>query len=94
MEVAAGTCICDRALAPLIKEITCLDLTEEMLASERQIKNIYFQSGNAEYLPYEVETFDLVITRLSFHHFANPEKTFQEMKRVLKKVENRFVRGA
>ena len=91
LEVAAGTCICGRALAPFVKDITCLDLTEEMLAqgkklaAESQIKNIYFQTGNAEGLPYESETFDLVITRLSFHHFDNPEKPFQEMKRVLKK---------
>lgn len=91
LEVAAGTCICGRALAPYIKDITCLDLTEEMLAqgkklaSESQIQNMYFQIGNAEQLPYEAETFDLVITRLSFHHFADPEKPFQEMKRVLKK---------
>lgn len=91
LEVAAGTCICGRALAPFVKDITCLDLTEEMLAQgkklaeESQINNIYFQTGNAEELPYKSETFDLVITRLSFHHFDHPEKPFQEMKRVLKK---------
>ena len=91
LEVAAGTCICGRALAPFVKDITCLDLTEEMLAQgkklagESQIKNIYFQTGNAEELPYKSETFDLVITRLSFHHFDHPKKPFEEMKRVLKK---------
>lgn len=91
LEVAAGTCICGRALAPFVKDITCLDLTEEMLAqgkrlaAESNIQNITFQAGNAEALPYESESFDLVITRLSFHHFAEPEKPFQEMKRVLKK---------
>jgi ubiquinone/menaquinone biosynthesis C-methylase UbiE len=91
LEVAAGTCICGRALSPFVKDITCLDLTEEMLAqakklaAESQIKNIYFQTGNAEELPYDSETFDLVVTRLSFHHFDNPEKPFSEMKRVLKK---------
>ena len=57
LEVAAGTCICGRALAPYVKDITCLDMTEEMLAQGR----------------------------LSFHHFDNPEKPFEEMKRVLKK---------
>lgn len=91
LEVAAGTCICGRALASFVKDITCLDLTEEMLAqgkklaAESQIKNIYFQTGNAEELPYDSESFDLVVTRLSFHHFVNPEKPFGEMKRVLKK---------
>ena len=91
LEVAAGTCICGRALAPFVEDITCLDLTEEMLAQgkqlagKNQINNIYFQTGNAEELSYESESFDLVVTRLSFHHFDNPEKPFGEMKRVLKK---------
>ena len=72
LEVAAGTCICGRALAPFVKDITCLDLTEEMLAQgktlaeESRIKNISFNTGNAMELPYEAENFDLVITRLSF----------------------------
>ena len=91
LEVAAGTCICGRALAPFVEDITCLDLTEEMLeqgkrlAEESGLKNIYFRTGNAEKLPYEEETFDLVITRLSFHHFTNPVIPFREMQRVLKK---------
>lgn len=90
LEVAAGTCICGRALAPFVEDITCLDLTEEMLeqgkrlAEESGLKNIYFRTGNAEKLPYEEETFDLVITRLSFHHFINPVIPFREMQRVLK----------
>ena len=48
LEVAAGTCICGRALDPFVKDISCLDLTEEMLAQgkklarESQIKNICF----------------------------------------------------
>ncbi len=88
LEVAADTCICGRALVPFVKNITCLGLTEEMLAQgkmlavESQINNIYFETGNAEHLPYEAETFDLVVTRLSFHHFAEPEKPFHEMQRV------------
>ena len=90
LEVAAGTCICGRALAPYVKDITCLDLTEEMLiqgkklAKENEINNIFFEIGNAEELPYEDESFDLVVTRLSLHHFTNPQKPFQEMTRVLK----------
>ena len=91
LEVAAGTCICGRALAPHIKEITCLDLTEAMLeqgkklAVQDNIQNITFITGNAESLPFENEAFDLVITRLSLHHFIKPEVPFNEMRRVLKK---------
>lgn len=91
LEVAAGTCICGRAVAPYVKDITCLDLTEAMLeqgkklAKQEGIQNISFVSGNAECLPFEDETFDLVITRLSLHHFVEPEKPYREMQRVLKK---------
>lgn len=90
LEVAAGTCICGRALAPYVKDITCLDLTEAMLkkgeelAELNDIRNISFVLANAMNLAYEDETFDLVITRLSLHHFTEPEKLFREMQRVLK----------
>lgn len=91
LEVAAGTCICGRTLAPHVKDITCLDLTEAMLeqgkklAQQDGIQNISFITGNAVNLPFENESFDLVITRLSLHHFTEPQKPFREMQRVLKK---------
>ena len=90
LEVAAGTCICGRALSPYVKSIECLDLTEAMLnqgkelAEKENIDNITFTIGNAERLPYENESFDLVITRLSLHHFTDPSIPFSEMRRVLK----------
>lgn len=91
LEVAAGTCICGRALAPHVNDIVCLDLTEAMLeqgkklAGKEHIQNISFVVGNAMNLPYENESFDLVITRLSLHHFNEPKKFFCEMQRVLKR---------
>lgn len=91
LEVAAGTAICGRALAPFVKEIVCIDATAAMLAVGKEkaltenIHNIDFVEGLAENLPFEDETFDIVITRLAFHHFTNCEEPFNEMKRVLKK---------
>lgn len=91
LEVAAGTCICGRAIAPYVNDVVCLDLTEEMLeqgkklAHQDNIHNISFVVGNATSLPFEDETFDLVLTRLSLHHFTKPEIPFYEMQRVLKK---------
>lgn len=81
----------ERWLAPCVKDITCLDLTEAMLeqgkklAAQDGIQNISFATGNAESLPFDNETFDLVITRLSLHHFVEPKKPFREIQRVLKK---------
>lgn len=31
LEVAAGTCACGIALAPLVRNVTCLDMTSSML---------------------------------------------------------------
>lgn len=90
LEVAAGTCICGRSLAPFVKNVTCLDMTTAMLAvgkdeAEKQgFCNIDFVQGDAEKLPFSDNSFDIVISRLAFHHFPNPKCCFSEMARVLK----------
>ncbi len=90
LEVAAGTCICGRAFASLVKQVTCLDMTAAMLAVGKEearkqgFWNIDFVEGDAENLPFSEEGFDLVISRLAFHHFPDPRRCFSEMARVLK----------
>ena len=91
LEVAAGTCVCGRALAPYCNHVTCLDLTPAMLetgrseAEKQGITNISYVTGVAEELPFLDNSFDLVISRLAFHHFVNPQVIFAEQARVLKK---------
>ena len=91
LEVAAGTAICGRALAPFVKNVVCIDATSAMLAVGQEkaladnIDNMEFVEGLAEILPFEDASFDIVSTRLAFHHFAECEAPFREMKRVLKK---------
>lgn len=91
LEAAAGTCACGRAIAPHVQKVTCLDATRAMLekgkaaAQKEGIRNISFQEGFVEELPFPAESFDIVVTRLSFHHFSEMEKPFSEMHRVLKK---------
>lgn len=90
LDAAAGTCICARALAPHVQDCVCLDLTEAMLdegcklADQAGLRNLTFVPGNAEDMPFPDGAFDLVVTRLSFHHFADPARPFAEMRRVLK----------
>ncbi len=90
LEVAAGTCICGRSLAPFVKNVACLDMTTAMLAvgkaeAEKQgLCNIDFVQGDAENLPFSDNSFDIVISRLAFHHFSNPKRCFLEMTRVVK----------
>ena len=67
----------------------CLDATEEMLAIGRceaekaGLANMQFVTGLAEQLPYEDNRFDVVLSRLAFHHFAEIEAPFAEMARTL-----------
>ena len=90
LDVASGTCATSRAIAPKAKMVTCLDATPAMLEVGRQnaekenIHNIIFVKGLAENMPFLDESFDVVVTRLSFHHFPEVNRPFEEMKRVLK----------
>ena len=90
LEVAAGTCSFGRMIAPLVAEVVELDATKAMLEAgvkenERLgIRNISYEIGLAEALPFGDETFDIVLCRLAFHHFTNGLPVMHEMSRVLK----------
>lgn len=90
LEVAAGTCICGRTVAPYVTHVMCLDMTPAMLevgktaAGKEQIDNMSFVLGDVAQLPFLDESFDIVFSRLAFHHFPDMERPFSEMKRVLK----------
>lgn len=90
LEVAAGTCACGRAIAPHVRNVVCLDMTSEMLAvgkaqAEREeLTNMTFVSGDSVELPFPENSFDIVLSRLAFHHFPDASQPFSEMARVLK----------
>lgn len=48
-------------------------------------ENISFIKGSVEQLPFASESFDLVITVLSLHHWKEKDKGISEIYRVLKK---------
>jgi ubiquinone/menaquinone biosynthesis C-methylase UbiE len=88
LDVAAGTGLLSQAVASKVKRVLALDVTPEMIAEgckrvqQRRLRNIIFILGAAEALPFPAATFDLVMTRFSFHHFRTPEVVLREMKRV------------
>ena len=90
LEVAAGTAACGRTFSPAVKTVVCLDATLPMLeagkaaADKSGLTNLIFEKGFAEDLPFLSRSFDLVMSRLAFHHFSAPAKAFEEMVRVLK----------
>jgi ubiquinone/menaquinone biosynthesis C-methylase UbiE len=67
-------------------ELFGLDLSENMLtqATYRLGSKAKLSTGDAENLPYEDDSFDLVCCVESFHHYPNPAKALSEIKRVLK----------
>ena len=88
LDVAAGTGHLSRAIAPHVKRVVAVDLTPEMLlkgsheAVEDGITNIAFEQALAEDLPYPNDTFDMVVSRFSIHHFEDPQIQIAEMVRV------------
>ena len=48
------------------------------------ICNADYVIGEAEHLPFEDNTFDMVVSRLAFHHFVDADAVFAEMHRVVK----------
>jgi ubiquinone/menaquinone biosynthesis C-methylase UbiE len=62
------------------------DISPEMIknAQERIANYAELKVADSENLPWVDNTFDIIVCILSFHHYPSPEKSIEEMKRVLK----------
>jgi ubiquinone/menaquinone biosynthesis C-methylase UbiE len=72
-------------------EVTGLDLSDVVLELARDHVQrsevplrVSFEKGNAEDMPFEDDTFDLVISSNTLHLVENPTRMFDEIQRVLK----------
>lgn len=67
-------------------KLSGLDTSAAMLAiaQQKRLDSVQLQTGAADQLPFPEHHFDLVISTSAFHYFQNPEKAFQEIRRVLK----------
>lgn len=96
LDVACGAGHTAATFAPHVREVVALDFTEAMLeqvkllAADRQLTNIVTQHGDAEELPFEAHSFDLVVTRYAAHHWPHPQTALHEIARVLK-PDGRFL---
>ena len=90
LDVATGGGHTAFALAPHAVEVVALDLTRPMLevaqqeAIARQLHNIRFLEGDAQAIPCEDGSFDIVACRHAAHHFPNVRQGVSEWARVLK----------
>lgn len=78
------------ALAPHVASVTATDITPEMIpvaqnvAAEKGITNVSYRTADAEALPFDDASFDLVTCRIAPHHFPNVDAFVRESYRVLK----------
>lgn len=90
LDVATGGGHTAFALAPYAAEVVALDLTRPMLevaqqeALARGLHNIRYLEGDAQALPCEDASFDVVTCRHAPHHFPQADVAAREWARVLK----------
>jgi ubiquinone/menaquinone biosynthesis C-methylase UbiE len=91
LDVATGAGHTALTFAPRVARVVATDLTPQMLAAaqklaaERGITNIEFKPADAQQLPFDDNTFDLVTSRIALHHFPDARRAIEEMARVCKR---------
>ena len=92
LDLGCGPGIVTAAIAPEVQEVVAFDLTPEMIdkakakCKEAGLRNVRFEVGNAEHLPFESERFDCVVTSLTIHHFPEARRVMDEIVRDRKSV--------
>ena len=72
-------------------KITCLDYSAGMMENAKKragamgISNVSFVQGDVGALPFQDESFDIVLSLNGFHAFPDKDAAFRETARVLKK---------
>ncbi|TYQ27763.1 methyltransferase domain-containing protein [Pseudanabaena sp. UWO311] len=91
LDVACGSGIVACAFAKVADRVTGIDITPAMLeqasvlAEQKGLKNLSWQQGYIEKLPFPDESFSIVMSRYAFHHFLQPDVVMSEMMRVCRR---------
>jgi len=67
-----------------IKNLNGIDPTQRYIDYAKRKKNYTIKRGSAEAIPFESESFDVLVLDQVLEHVADPLKVFSEAKRVLK----------
>ena len=92
LEVPVGTGVLTMPVYKTLPnaDITCLDYSADMMAVAQHraekmgLSNVQFRQGDVGAMPFEENSFDLVLSLNGFHAFPDKEAAFQETFRVLK----------
>ena len=90
LDIATGTGDVAFKLASKCDKVVGLDIAENMIEiakikqSKKEIKNIDFIVGDAETLPFDDESFDIITIAYGFRNISDQPKALKEFNRVLK----------
>ena len=86
LDVGTGTGVIAHALAPLVKEVIGLDISQDMLEHSNWKDNKYFIRKDIREPIFNEGVFDKVTARMVFHHITEEtQKAMDECYRILKK---------
>lgn len=88
LEIATGPGLLAKHVAVAANKMTATDYSEGMIAEAKKgecSSNLTFEVADAVNLPYDDNSFDVVLIANALHVMPNPEKALAEIKRVLKK---------
>ncbi len=87
LEIATGPGLLAKEVAGYAKEMVATDYSEGMIREAKKgsyPNNLSFEVADATDLPYEDNSFDVVIIANALHIMPKPEKALSEIRRVLK----------
>lgn len=90
LDIATGAGHTAAAFAPHVARVIASDITPEMLEEARKLAQsnglhtLETALADAEALPFDSGSFDLVTSRIAPHHFPDPARFVAEVARVLK----------
>ena len=88
LDVACGAGALVAEVAPHVERAVGVDLSEGMLELARSrlpdgLANVEFVQGPSDALPFEDGAFTALVCTTALHHFPDPQRSFDEMARVL-----------
>ncbi len=87
LEIATGPGLLAKHVAPYARKIIATDYSDGMIAEARKgtySGNLVFEKADAAELPYQDDSFDVVIIANALHIVPDPKKVLKEIDRVLK----------
>jgi len=85
LELGCGPGDVSKQLAKFADRVVGIDFSEKMInIAKSRFADIEFQTADAEQQPFSDNSFDVVVSNYTAHHFAQPQRVFEEARRVLK----------